>query len=577
MSALSQNLKESLTIFSKSASDISINIMKMEKIGLSPSYVISSLIMICVGFTTYYLAPLSYFSKNYKLFSSIMNIILILMIIGMIFMLQLIAPYLERFFLNIILLIAYKDRNLKFMIYKNLEGHRKRNKKTSIMFMIALSFVIFAGCCIELISNFISSGSKNVYGGNIQLWQNDGKDSLNEIEISSYLKQYNEKNGINLIKNFTFVSYPMDEIIGSKLSLASVGGYSVAQYTSLMAVDENLLQSIFIDFYSYTELNKDIIFKDLSNNKDGWSSNKDIVKALFSNIGYKGKSHSDYDFDYKDIDSQDKTFYSNYTVSPQVPILKSNELKYGNILLIAAEGIRNSFSLSTKKPAKIIINKRPYKSYQASVIAMANKIAGFIQFSSYSYLANDAAVLTSSKQFKDILEIESMYDPLLKERLLSQEAKNKAFDNLRKKYCYIKFNDDQDIIYSKENNSELLSKNKLLELKNQVIISLKTLINTDNTKLTYTDSLIEMARESSDLLDYLVLVIGIIALILSFFLILISFYSNIRDSVTELGIARAIGVDKQQTIRMFLYEALVLILSSIVIGTFIGLVINIRV
>lgn len=69
--------------------------------------------------------------------------------------------------------------------------------------------------------------------------------------------------------------------------------------------------------------------------------------------------------------------------------------------------------------------------------------------------------------------------------------------------------------------------------------------------------------------------IGLIALILSFFLIWTSFYNNIKDNITEYGIIRAVGLDKQQSLRAYLYEAAVIIITAILIGTMIGIILSV--
>ena len=73
---------------------------------------------------------------------------------------------------------------------------------------------------------------------------------------------------------------------------------------------------------------------------------------------------------------------------------------------------------------------------------------------------------------------------------------------------------------------------------------------------------------------FIFLVLGIIALILSFFLIWISFYSNIRENIAKYGVMRSIGIIKAQSIRIYIYEVATIIITSIVIGTFIGVVIS---
>lgn len=67
------------------------------------------------------------------------------MILGLAFVSILLLPYCELMFVNIFLFFFRKDKKLKKVLTKNLEGHEKRNTKTAIMFTIALSFLIFAG------------------------------------------------------------------------------------------------------------------------------------------------------------------------------------------------------------------------------------------------------------------------------------------------------------------------------------------------------------------------------------------------------------------------------------------------
>ena len=105
-------------------------------------------------------------------------------------------------------------------------------------------------------------------------------------------------------------------------------------------------------------------------------------------------------------------------------------------------------------------------------------------------------------------------------------------------------------------------------------MELQNLIDTDNTQVVMTDDLLEAAEEASKVLEIFFIVIGLIALILSFFLIWMSFYSNIRENICEYGILRAIGLSKAQSLRVYLYEATVLILSSIFVGTLIGLLVS---
>ena len=88
----------------------------------------------------------------------IMNAILLMMILGMTFIAVLLQPYIEnllvKFWLNF---FCKRDSKLKNFVIMNLNSHEKRNTKTSIVFTICLSFVIFAGSSFKLIGKLVLS------------------------------------------------------------------------------------------------------------------------------------------------------------------------------------------------------------------------------------------------------------------------------------------------------------------------------------------------------------------------------------------------------------------------------------
>ena len=75
----------------------------------------------------------------------LMNLILVLVILGLTFICMLLFEYLERFLLWICInTCCRRDKRLYHVIHKNMEAHRPRNSKTSIMFTLAISYLIFS-------------------------------------------------------------------------------------------------------------------------------------------------------------------------------------------------------------------------------------------------------------------------------------------------------------------------------------------------------------------------------------------------------------------------------------------------
>ena len=71
--------------------------------------------------------------------------------------------------------------------------------------------------------------------------------------------------------------------------------------------------------------------------------------------------------------------------------------------------------------------------------------------------------------------------------------------------------------------------------------------------------------------------IGMIALIITFFLLLISTTHNIKDNIWEYGVLRSMGVTKAQGKRIYMYEAFLVIFAAGILGTIIGLIVSVLV
>lgn len=102
---------------------------------------------------------------------------------------------------------------------------------------------------------------------------------------------------------------------------------------------------------------------------------------------------------------------------------------------------------------------------------------------------------------------------------------------------------------------------------------LRNLFDDVKTTLTDTNTIIESSRDATYLLNLFAIMISLVAIILSFFLILVSFTANIKDNSWEFGVLRAIGLTINQLSRIYIYEALILVVASGLIGTIVGIVI----
>lgn len=72
----------------------------------------------------------------------------------------------------------------------------------------------------------------------------------------------------------------------------------------------------------------------------------------------------------------------------------------------------------------------------------------------------------------------------------------------------------------------------------------------------------------------IVSVIGLIALTITFFLLLVSTTHNIKDNIWEYGVLRSMGVTKAQGRRIYMYEAFLVVVAAGILGCMIGLVVS---
>lgn len=74
------------------------------------------------------------------------------------------------------------------------------------------------------------------------------------------------------------------------------------------------------------------------------------------------------------------------------------------------------------------------------------------------------------------------------------------------------------------------------------------------------------------LFQVFIIMIGVVAFSIAFFMLLISTTSNIKENLWEFGVLRAIGLRKDQIIRIYLYESLAVTISACVLGLIVGFI-----
>jgi ABC-type antimicrobial peptide transport system permease subunit len=209
-------------------------------------------------------------------------------------------------------------------------------------------------------------------------------------------------------------------------------------------------------------------------------------------------------------------------VFPEPQYTKKGDSFGKDLLFVIPEGISSKFAIDTENPAAIHIPHNGYiENYACRIIGLAKKIPGFPLYSSYYMIAQKAQVLMSLEQLIELTTYLRKIDPIIDYNLNNSLSFTKTPDNISKRSLFIKFN-----------------KKAPRSVKETLLEEVKNIIDNDNTKAFLIDDVLDATNDATDKLDMFFLIIGLIALILAFFLIWTSFYCNIKDNITEYGIMR---------------------------------------
>src|SRR5690606_19339067 len=75
-------------------------------------------------------------------------------------------------------------------------------------------------------------------------------------------------------------------------------------------------------------------------------------------------------------------------------------------------------------------------------------------------------------------------------------------------------------------------------------------------------------------MDFFLYFTTVIAMVISSFSLISSMYTNINEQSKEIGILRAIGAKRFFIWKLYIFESLILILASAIIGIIIGLIVG---
>ncbi|KAN0018407.1 hypothetical protein ACTFIU_011023 [Dictyostelium citrinum] len=549
--ALSRTLRDALDVYHQVKNETLVKIEKLEEVGLDVLQTVLALLAVAVGFTVYYLIPLSFTFRNMGLFFGILTGILMGMLFGMSMLAQAVQPLLEKAVI-FTLILGPDRRSLYQLVRKNLFSHSTRNSKTATMLTISLTFIIFTGCVFRLQGHNIQELVRLGIGSDISVLATSIKNPIPEADIRAFLDNDIANNTNSVIKDYTVVTFPLDKV----MNIRSTHLMPLAEYPSvnvrMYGVESNFLSSAYLDFYEVTEMSKTITFPTIDNGAG--KKIPDVINSLYVN------EHRDIiSEDFNGVITPPPNIVSNGSQQypPNSPVWKwlknhlNNTYIYQNYTdIIFSEAFRLTCGVNTDSPFNLDIE---YKQYSNAVnhITLLAKGQSMVRmfpsffFSTYSQTSYGSPILVNDDEFYRIMQM-----------------------------VYSVTNDPSVVLPSVAPKSKVLIKLKegTSEIEREYVINgVRNFIKTDNIQVMDTQHLLDTTDTAVTILNIFFYTVSVASIVLCFFMLWVSFSANIHENSWEFGVLRSIGLTSFQVTRIYIYEALVLIFSSMILGLAIGL------
>merc|ERR1712139_748792 len=104
-----------------------------------------------------------------------------------------------------------------------------------------------------------------------------------------------------------------------------------------------------------------------------------------------------------------------------------------------------------------------------------------------------------------------------------------------------------------------------------VLNGLRNYIRNRFTKVIDSVRVLKVAEQYTAYIETFFGLLGIVGQVLGFFILYLSAQANIRENSWELGVLRALGLNNFDVLMVYVYEAVTLVITSIILGTGVGL------
>jgi len=246
LSALGQNLQDSLDTHHSKTKAVEFQIERAEGSRVAWATVVSGLFMVAVGFVIYYVFPLSLLTFNLTLLFYMFFGLLLCMLLGLILLSLNLENFLEA--TTTFIFFFWENAAIQSLVTKNLVSHRKRNRKTTIMYAISLAFIIWISVSFDAQMESYRYMTKRWYGTRLAI---RAEGAALDYPLACRLERVALAS--QCAKRFTWLTQDLAEDHLSTI-LASIGRFR-SHWTSTVATSPNFYDVVDQQFLLVDELN----------------------------------------------------------------------------------------------------------------------------------------------------------------------------------------------------------------------------------------------------------------------------------------------------------------------------------
>uniref|UniRef100_A0A0G4HS92 ABC3 transporter permease C-terminal domain-containing protein n=1 Tax=Chromera velia CCMP2878 TaxID=1169474 RepID=A0A0G4HS92_9ALVE len=350
------------------------------------------------------------------------------LLLGLVLLAQVAQPFLQQALLWVLMPWKTPDSNLRPLVGKSLEGHRERNRKTALMFTIALAFLIFAGAMFVLQGNALVANVKLFMGADVVVTASRWTRPLPEATLKAYFEKEEAKtrpysrfadssevDEMRIVAGHSFETFELGEAPGTTTSVSN-GGQVPDISASMIGIQDNFASVTYAKFIMPSETQDEVI-------EEARGGQPEIESLFWQDPVEDDREPGENQIIRIQINNQEETLlrYDPNGVLTGVPAVNTDASMSATVLkrdfgktdfvdvtdrpvsVIAPEGVRDRLAVNAGSSLLISLGIRSAGAFILPAVArgLVRKLPGIVM-SSYQLLTGTPNLVTSEAQIQSL-------------------------------------------------------------------------------------------------------------------------------------------------------------------------------